>query len=97
MGDIRDMNDCERFYRSKAGQAFIEENTAMLKGRTIVDVSYSNETQCIATTLHLDDHSQFVVFQPSMDVGILREDFADAIEEEYFKDYPERRPKGKKP
>ena len=96
MGDICNMNDCERFLRCESGKTFLEENTAMLKGRTIVDVSYSNEIHCVATVLHLDDQSEFVLFQPSMDVDVLREEFADAIQEEYYKDYPERRPKGKK-
>ena len=93
MGDICDMNDCERFLRSESGQAHLDEIVAMLKGRTIVDVTFSNEVSCIATTLHLDKGGGgFVVFQPSLDVDALREEFAEAIEEEYYKDYPERRP-----
>ena len=91
MGDICDMSDCERFMRSVQGRAHLDEIVAMLKGRTIVEVDFSNEIHCIATTLHLDDDSEFVVFQPSMEVDALREEFAEAIDEEYYKDYPERR------
>jgi hypothetical protein len=40
----------------------------------------------------LDDNTTFVVFEPSLDVDALREEFAEAIQEEYYKDYPERRP-----
>jgi len=92
MGDICDMNDCERWMRSSQGQEHMNEIVAMLKGRTITDVTFSNEIWCIATTLHLDDGGSFAVFQPSLEVDVLREEFADAIEEEYYKDYPERRP-----
>jgi hypothetical protein len=87
------MNDCERFLRSEMGKAYLDEITAMLKGRTIADVSFSNEVQCIATTLHLDDGTTFDLWQPSLDVDALREQFAEVIEEEYYKDYPDRRPK----
>ncbi len=96
MGDICDMSDCDRFMRSKAGKAHLDEITAMLKGRTIVEVEFSNEVHCIATTLHLDDGESFVLFQPSLEVDALREEFAEAIDEEYYKDYPERRRKEKR-
>ena len=92
MVDICDMNDLERFLRSTQGQAHLDEIIAMLKGRTITDVTFTNEVHRIATTLTLDDGGCFVVFQPSLEVDALREEFAEAIEEEYYKDYPERRP-----
>ena len=47
------------------------------------------------TTLCLDDHTEFVVYQPSLDVDVLREEFAEAIQVEYYKDYPERQPERK--
>jgi hypothetical protein len=93
MGDVCNMNDCERFLRSDAGKAYLDEITAMLKGKGIVEVSFSNEVHCIATTLLLDDGTTFDLWQPSLDVDALREQFADAIEEEYYKDFPDRRPK----
>ena len=95
MGDISNMNDIDRFMRSTQGQAHLDEIVAMLKGRTITDLSFSNEIHCIATTLSLDNDTEFVVFQPSLEVDALRDEFADAIEEEYYKDYPERRKDGK--
>ena len=97
MGDICDMSDCDRLMRSSTGQAHLDEIVGMLKGRTITDVTFSNEVHCIATALRLDDGSSFVVFQPSLEVDTLREEFAEAIQEEYYKDYPERRPKEKQP
>jgi hypothetical protein len=93
MGDVCDQNDIDRFMRSTNGQAHLEEIRQMLKGRTVVDVEFSNEVHLIATTLHLDDGETFLVFQPSLEVGTLREQFEDVIEREYFKDFPERKPK----
>ena len=92
MGDICDMNDIERFFRSAEGNAHLEEIRQMLLGRTITEVTFSNEVHSIATTLHLDDGETFVVFQPSLEVEAIREQFEDALEREYYKDYPERRP-----
>lgn len=97
MGDLCDVNDCDRFMRSSQGKAHLDEIVAMLKGRTITDVTFSNEVHHVMTTLCLDDNSEFIVFQPSLEVDALREEFADAIREEYYKDYPERRPKEKQP
>ena len=93
MGDICDMNDLERFLRSSEGHAHLEEVRQMLKGRTVVDVEFSNEVHFIATTLHLNDGETFAVFQPSLEVEAIREQFEDALEREYYVDFPERRPK----
>ena len=72
MGDLSNMNDLERFLRSPEGQAHLEEIRAMLKGRTITDVTFSNEVNFIETTLSLDDGETFVLFQPSLEVDALR-------------------------
>jgi len=77
--------------RSPEGQAHLEEIRAMLKGRTITDVTFSNEVHFISTTLHLDDGETFAVFQPSLEVDAIRENFAGVIQREYYVDYPERR------
>ena len=90
MGDLCNMNDIDRFLRCRKGKAHLKKIVAMLKGRTITDVTFSNEVHCVVTTLCLDDNSEFVVFQPSLDVDVLREEFAEAIQVEYYKDYPER-------
>ncbi len=93
MGDICDMNDLERFLRSPEGKAHLEEIRQMLKDRTVVDVEFSNEVHFIATTLYLDDGETFAVFQPSLEVEAIREQFEDALEREYYVDFPERKPK----
>lgn len=85
------MADVERFMRSAKGIAYLEGIKASLTGRTIVDVSFSNEVSFIATTLHLNDGTTFFVMEASLDVEVLREEFKEVIDEEYFKDYPERR------
>ena len=90
MGDICNMNDIERVLRSPEGQAHLEEIRAMLKNRTITDVTFGNEVHCVATTLHLDDGETFAIYQPSLDVDVLRGEFADVIRREYYVDYPER-------
>lgn len=92
MGDLCDISDCDRFLRSAAGQKHLETIASGLRGRTITDVTFSNEIHHVATVLHLDDDENFVIFQPSLDVEVLREEFEQVIEEEYFKDYPDRRP-----
>ena len=97
MGDICDMNDLERFLRSTEGKAHLDEIRQMLEGRTIVDVSFSNEVHFVATTLQLDDGESFFITQPSLEVDAIREQFEDALEREYYVDFPERRPKEDRP
>jgi hypothetical protein len=92
MGDISDMNDLERFMRSPEGQAHLDEARHLLKGRTIVDVDFTNEVHFIATTLYLDDGETFFITQPSLEVEAIREQFEEPIEREYFVDFPERKP-----
>ena len=95
MGDINNMNDLHRFLRSREGKAELKKIRAMLKGRTIANVTFSNEVHSIATTLCLDNNETFVVFQPSLEVEALREEFAEALQREYDRDYPKRRKRGK--
>ena len=93
MGDICDMNDLERFFRSADGKAHLEEIRQMLLGRTITEVSFSNEVHFIATTLHLDNGETFFITQSSLEVEAIREQFEDTLEREYYVDFPERKPK----
>ena len=90
MGDICDMNDLERFIRSPEGQAHLDEIRRMLLGRTITEVSFSNEVHVVATTLHLDDGDTFFITQPSLEVESIREQYAAVLEREFHIDYPKR-------
>lgn len=93
MGDLCDMNDVERFIRSARGKERLSTINEMLKGKTITGVKFSNEVHAVMTVLHLSDGNTLEVFQPDHEVEALRAAFAEAIQEEYAKDYPERRPR----
>ena len=91
MGDASNMADVDRVMRSEEGSAYLETIRSELKGRCIVDVSFGNEVHGVSTTLHLDDGNAFEVVQSEHEVDALRENFAQAIQREYEKDYPERK------
>ncbi len=92
MGDICDLHDIERFMRSNAGKSHLAELRQALVGRTITDVTFANEIDFIATTLHLDDGDTFFIAQPSLQVEAIRKQFEEVLEAEYYADYPERKP-----
>jgi len=86
------MNDCDRFMRSAQGKEHLESLRRALTGRRITNVTFSNEVFGILTTLHFAGGGMFRVLDLSLTVETLRDEFGDAIEKEYYKDYPERRP-----
>lgn len=92
MGDASDMADIERLLRSEEGKAYLQDIRSGLKNRSVIDVSFENETRCLTTSLHLDDGNVFEAIQPGHDVDALRENFGEVIEREFYKDYPERKP-----
>lgn len=91
MGDGFDCADIERFTRSQEGRKHLDAIRKSLVGRTIKRVDFSNETQCLATELLLDDDDVFIVFQPTLTVEALREQFNVVLEREYYVDFPERK------
>ena len=93
MGDLCDVDDLEHFRSSPEGQAHMEEIRLMLLGRTIRAVTFSNEGHNFATLLYLDDDTTFVVFQPSLEVDAIRQQFAGVLKREYYEDHPERMPR----
>ena len=92
MGDISDMHDLERFMRSPEGLAHLEAIRQKLTNRTILGVDFINEVHFIAISLSLDNGGTFSVTQSSLEVETLRIAFEEAIEREYFVDFPERKP-----
>lgn len=90
MGDLCDANDLDRFLRSEEGKNSLLEIRDQLVGRTIDDVAFSNEVGFIATVLHMDDGTTFLVVQPSLEVQAIREEFQGVLDREYLKDYPKR-------
>ena len=61
MGDISNMADTDRFLRSESGKQYLKEIVDMIRGRSIVDVTFGNDVHCVVTTLHLDSGDTFAV------------------------------------
>lgn len=93
MGDICNENDIGRFLRSAEGQSYLNKIVEVLKGKTIKDVTFYNDVHYVGTTIHLDDGNEFSFSNSQLDVEVLREEFSEVIEREYYIDYPERKPK----
>lgn len=91
MGDGSDHADVARFMRSTAGQAYLKELAGALRGRRIENVTFENETHHLATVLRLDNGESFSAVQPEHEAENLRRRFGGAIQEEYYREYPERR------
>ena len=92
MGDLSDMNDVCRFLRSTQGKKHLESIKSQLLGKRIKDVTFSNEVFGIMMTLHLHDGGTVSVLDLSLQVEVLRDEFPEVIEREYYKDYPDRKP-----
>jgi len=91
MGDGSDHADIARFMRSAQGQAYLQDLAGALSGRRIKGVVFENQTHYLATVLRLDDGRTFSVVQSEHEAEGLRRKFGGAIQEEYYRDYPERR------
>ena len=92
MGSICDLNDTDRFMRSTEGREYLNTIIKNLEGRTITRVSFENNVSHVLIHLYLDNGEMYTITEPGMDVDVLREDFAEAIEREYYVDYPDRKP-----
>ncbi len=90
------MADIDRFMRSRMGKRHLSKLSAVITGKRVVGVEFSNDINCVGVTLLLDDGAHFPVLMPSLDVFALREDFKRVLLREYYKDFPERRPKEEK-
>ena len=82
MSKPEDVYDLDLALRSCECQEYLDETRQALLGRTIVDISFSNEGSHIATYLHLDDNESFYIMQPSLDVETIRDLFELVIERE---------------
>jgi hypothetical protein len=76
------MHDLDLFARSPEGKAVLDETCRQLEGRTIQKVTFSNEVNYIATTLELDNGESFFIAQPSLEVGVIREEFEEVLDHE---------------
>lgn len=91
MGDGSDHADIARFMRSAQGQAYLNELASALTGRRIERVVFENQTHHLATVVRLDNGQEFSALQPEHEAQGLRQRFGGAIQDEYYRDYPERR------
>jgi hypothetical protein len=91
MGDGSDHADIARFMRSAEGQAYLKQLASVLTGRRIEGVVFENQTHHLATVLQLDNGCTFSAVQSEHEAETLRGNFGGAIQEEYYREYPERR------
>lgn len=96
MGDFADMRDIDRFLRCEAGQKKMVEIRALFTGKTVTEVAFSNDVDSVLVGLTLDSGEHVELFLPELMLDALKETFEAEIREEYFKDYPDRRPKPEK-
>jgi len=91
MGDGSDHADIARFMRSAEGQAYLKDVASALTGRRIESVVFENATHHLSTVVRLDDGRVFSAVQPNHEAEVLRSNFGRAIQDEYYREYPERR------
>jgi hypothetical protein len=87
------MRDVSRFMRCTAGQQKLDEIRAAFVGKTVARIDFSNDVNAILVALAFDSGESVEVFLPELMLDALRETHGAAIQEEYWLDYPERRPK----
>lgn len=92
MGDASDRADIGRFLRSPEGRERLRALRQSLLGRRIEAVDFSNEVHAIGISIGLSDGASFTCQQVGLDLRTLREEHFEALEREYYKDFPERAP-----
>jgi len=93
MGDLVDMHDIERILRSREGKEHLEFIRKRLLTGKITDVTFTNDIFGITMTLHFNDGGTLIVLDLSLQIEVLRDEFPEVLEREYYKDYPDRKPK----
>jgi hypothetical protein len=95
MGDASDYADVTRFQRSPEGQLHLIQFREHLKGKQIISVEYNTLSTGVSITLVFEDGQTLnldaAVSQFSVEA--LRKKFALVLEREYYKDFPERKPR----
>lgn len=92
MGDLSDMADLDRWLRCDAGKKRLEEIRAFFMGRTVVDVEFGNEVQHVGVTITFTTGDKAGVEMSELTLDHLKEEFRVEMLEEYYRDYPDRRP-----
>ena len=97
MGDYSDSKSIDRIMSCPAGQAKLNDIRDIFLGKTVTEVSFSNQICAIGIHLRLDDEYEAFVLRPDLSLDVLLED-EDIKKQElelYYQEYPDRRPKGK--
>lgn len=93
MGDICNLRDIDRAMRCNSGRKRLEEIRAIFVGKTVDKVEFSNDIDCILLTLTFTTGDSVECTMPELMLFALKETYEAEIREEYYRDYPERRPK----
>ncbi len=93
MGDLSDMADIDRWLRCNNGKKRQDEIRAMLTGKTVSNVEFSNDVNAVLVTITFATGESIECFMPELMLDALKETYSAEIQEEYFRDYPDRRPK----
>jgi hypothetical protein len=92
MGDVSDEYDIIRFMRCAAGQKVLAAVRKELRGRWISDLAFNAHPMGIVIHIHFHDGDPIQVLMPELLLHRIQEEYEEEIEEEYYRDFPERRP-----
>ncbi len=93
MGDASDRADVERFMRSETGQKILAKTRKEFQGRWISSISFSDDVDGVTGMITFTAGDPVNVILPGLTLGLIREEYDEVLEEEYYRDFPERRPK----
>ena len=92
MGDVSDRADVERFMRSETGQKVLAQTRKDFRGRWINDISFADDVDGVKATITFRVGEPVDVTLPDLTLGLIREEYEEVLEEEYYRDFPDRRP-----
>jgi len=97
MGDLSDSNDIDRVLRCEAGRKKLDGIRAVFKGKEVSGVEFSNDVNAVLVTIAFTTGETLECFMPELMLDALRDTFRAEIEEEYYRDFPDRRADGGRP
>ena len=92
MGDASDRADVERFIRSTVGQKVLGKTRKAFQGLWISDISFAPRVEGVMGTITFHAGNPVDVLLPNLSLGRIRDAYEDVLEEEYYRDFPDRRP-----
>lgn len=96
MGDYSDSKQIERIMSCPAGQAKLNNIRKIFLGKTITEVSFSNQICAIGIHLYLDGDYVALIFRTDLSLDALLEDkdIQNQERELYYQEYPDKKPRG---